>query len=233
VDMAVTLGPDRFSLFGYAHVPWMRAHQKLINEDILPDGRARLALYRAAAGRLAEHGYLAIGIDHFAHASDPMGLAAYNGNLQRNFQGYTTDQAETLIGFGASAIGSLPQGYVQNAPLVPDYRKAIEDGKLPIVKGIEISDEDRLRRRVIERLMCDLKVDLAAEAEYFGQSPNMFDQNLADLVPLQTDGLVTVEGYHITVPEPARLSVRAVCAAFDSYLGMSAGAQKPRHSRAI
>jgi oxygen-independent coproporphyrinogen III oxidase len=229
IDQAVGLGPDRVSLFGYAHVPWMRAHQQMINEDLLPDGKARLALYRAAAGRLAEHGYIAIGIDHFAKLSDPMGQAAYNGNLQRNFQGYTTDEAEVLIGFGASAIGSLPQGYVQNAPLVPDYRKSVEAGELPIVKGIAVSNDDLLRRRVIERLMCDLKVDLAVEAEAFGSKPEVFDQNLSDLTPLKVDGLVTVDGYQVVVPEGARLAVRAVCAVFDDYLGQGAG----RHSRAI
>ena len=229
VDRAVGLAPDRVSLFGYAHVPWMRAHQKLIDEDLLPDGKARLALYRAAAGRLAEHGYVAIGIDHFARPDDPMGQAAFNGNLQRNFQGYTTDGAETLIGFGASAIGSLPQGYVQNAPLVPDYRKFIDEGGLPIVKGIAVSADDLLRRRVIERLMCDLKVDLAAEAAAFDRSADIFDENLIDLLTLKADGLVAIDGYQVTVPEGARLAVRAVCAAFDEYLGRGAG----RHSRAI
>jgi oxygen-independent coproporphyrinogen-3 oxidase len=207
----------------------MRAHQKLIDEDLLPDGKARLALYRAAAGRLAEHGYVAIGIDHFARPDDPMGQAAFNGNLQRNFQGYTTDGAETLIGFGASAIGSLPQGYVQNAPLVPDYRKFIDEGGLPIVKGIAVSADDLLRRRVIERLMCDLKVDLAAEAAAFDRSADIFDENLIDLLTLKADGLVAIDGYQVTVPEGARLAVRAVCAAFDEYLGRGAG----RHSRAI
>mgnify|MGYP003977016933 CR=1 FL=1 len=229
IDKAVGLNPDRISLFGYAHVPWMRAHQQLIDEDKLPDGKARLALYRAAAGRLAEHGYIAIGIDHFAKLSDPMGQAAYNGNLQRNFQGYTTDEAEVLIGFGASAIGSLPQGYVQNAPLVPDYRKSVEGGNLPIVKGIAVSEDDLLRRRVIERLMCDLKVDLEVEATDFNQTPDIFDENLANLLPLKADGLVQVDGYQITVPEGGRLAVRAVCAAFDDYLGKGSG----RHSRAI
>ena len=229
VDRAVGLGPDRVSLFGYAHVPWMRPHQKMIDEDLLPDGKARLALYRAAASRLAEHDYVAIGIDHFAKSSDPMGQAAYNGNLQRNFQGYTTDEAEVLIGFGASAIGSLPQGYVQNAPLVPDYRKSVEKGELPIVKGIAVSGDDLLRRKIIERLMCDLKVDLEAEASAFNRPSDIFDQNLTDLLPLKADGLVQIDGYKVTVPEGARLAVRAVCAAFDEYLGRGAG----RHSRAI
>jgi len=229
IDMAVALEPARLSLFGYAHVPWMRAHQSLIPEELLPDGHGRLALYRAAAGRLAEHGYIAIGIDHFARADDPMAIAITEGNLQRNFQGYTTDSARTLIGFGASAIGALPQGYVQNAPLVPDYRSAIEAGKLPIAKGIAVNDEDRVRRAVIERLMCDLEVDLAVEADKFALDWNMFAPALAELVPLQADGLVSVSGSRVTVPEAARLAVRVVCAGFDTYLGHGPG----RHSRAV
>jgi len=229
IDLAIALEPARLSLFGYAHVPWMRPHQELIPEELLPDGRGRLALYRAAAGRLAEHGYIAIGLDHFARTDDPMAIAIREGNLQRNFQGYTTDTAATLIGFGASAIGALPQGYVQNAPLVPDYRSAIEAGKLPIAKGIAIDDEDRLRRAVIERLMCDLEVDLAVEAEKFGRDVTMFDGALDALVPLQADGLVTIDGSRVSVPDGARLAVRVVCAAFDTYFGHGPG----RHSRAV
>ena len=229
VDLAMALEPARLSLFGYAHVPWMRSHQSLIPEDLLPDGRGRLALYRAAAGRLAEHGYIAIGLDHFAKADDPMAIAIDEGRLHRNFQGYTTDSAQTLIGFGASAIGALPQGYIQNSPLVPDYRGAIEEGRLPIAKGIAIDDEDRLRRAVIERLMCDLSVDLGVEAERFGREAKMFDASVAALIPLQADGLVSIDGSRIVVPDGARLAVRVVCAAFDRYFGHGPG----RHSRAV
>jgi len=229
VDLAVSLDPARLSLFGYAHVPWMRPHQALIPDELLPDGRARLALYRAAAGRLAEHGYVPIGIDHFARPDDAMAQAIDDGRLRRNFQGYTTDEADTLIGFGASAIGSLPQGYVQNAPLVPDYRSAIEGGGLAIAKGIAIDDGDRLRRAVIERLMCDLSVDLADEARRYDLDVDLFRPSLDNLLPLQSEGLVTVDGNIVTVPEAARLSVRVVCAAFDSYLGQGPG----RHSRAV
>ncbi len=229
VDLAMELAPDRISLFGYAHVPWMKAHQQMIDEDLLPDGRARLALYRAAAGRLAEHGFVAIGLDHFARAEDPMAVAVREGRLNRNFQGYTTDEAEVLIGFGASAIGSLPQGYVQNASLVPDYRSALEAGTPPIARGVEVSEDDRLRRAVIQRLMCGLEVDLSEEAAQYGFGGDVFADSLAALAPLQQDGLVSINGSVVTVPEEGRLAVRSVCAAFDSYLGVGPG----RHSRAI
>lgn len=169
--MAAELRPDRISFFGYAHVPWMRAHQRLIDEDALPGTAARLALYRAASDVLARHGDLEIGIDHFARPDDALALAAADGTLGRNFQGYSDDDAPVLIGFGASALGTLPQGYVQNAPKVPDYRRALRDGELATVRGIAISDDDRLRREIIVRLMCDLTVDLPQIAARFGANP--------------------------------------------------------------
>lgn len=228
-QMAAELGPDRISLFGYAHVPWMRAHQRLIDEDALPGTAARLALYRAAAGMLTRRGYVEIGIDHFARPDDPLALAAANGTLGRNFQGYSDDDATTLIGFGASALGTLPQGYVQNAPKVPDYRRAIRDGELATVRGIAISDDDRLRREIIVRLMCDLTVDVPRVAARFGASPARFEDSLRALAPIAQDGLIQMEDGRITVLPEARPVVRTVCAAFDTYLA----SDKARHSLAI
>lgn len=228
-QLAAELGPDRISLFGYAHVPWMRAHQRLIDEDTLPNTIERLALYRAAAGMLTQLGYVEIGIDHFARPDDPLAVAAANGSLGRNFQGYSDDDAETLIGFGASALGTLPQGYVQNAPTVPDYRRAIGKGELATVRGIAISNDDKLRREIIVRLMCDLTVDLPGVAARFGASPASFEDSLRALAPIERDGLIRVEDGRITVVPEARPVVRTVCAAFDAYLASN----KAQHSLAI
>ncbi len=227
--MAAELGPDRISLFGYAHVPWMRPHQRLIDEDALPGPSARLALYRAAAGVLTGLGYVEIGIDHFARPDDALALAAANGTLGRNFQGYSNDTASTLIGFGASALGTLPQGYVQNAPKVPDYRRALRGGELATVRGIAINNDDRLRREIIVRLMCDLTVDLPRIAARFGASPAGFEESLRALAPIEHDGLIHMEDGRITVLPEARPVVRTVCAAFDSYLD----SDKARHSLII
>jgi len=229
VDAVLALEPERIALFGYAHVPWLKAHQRLIDEAALPDGPARAAQAEAAAEKLRAAGYRAIGLDHFARSDDAIARAQPAGRLHRNFQGYTTDASATLVGFGASAIGSLPQGYVQNATALHDYRDAIEAGRPAVVRGIAISDEDRLRRAVIERLMCDLTVDLEAVSRGHGRAPETFDDEVAALAEMARDGIVTVAGRRVTVPEEARALLRTVCAVFDRHLASGKG----RHSRAV
>ncbi len=227
---AVDLGADRIALFGYAHVPWMKRHQRLINEDELPDGRARWQATEAAATVLLQAGYTRIGLDHFARPDDPMAVAQAAGRLRRNFQGYTDDQARTLIGFGASAIGELPDGYVQNQSPIHGWSRTIAEGGLATVRGFALDDQDRLSRAVIERLMCDMSVDLAELAGEWGADPAIFDDEIARLAPLEGDGLaVRGPGRTITIPEDARALMRVVAAGFDRYLGRSAG----RHSRAV
>lgn len=211
VEAALHLAPERVALFGYAHVPWMKRHQRLIDEAALPGAEERAAQLELAAARLSDAGYVAIGLDHFALPDDDLARALREGRLHRNFQGYTADAAPALIGLGASAIGSLPQGYVQNAAAMPDYRDALRAGRLASVRGIEISDEDRLRRSIIERLMCDLAVDLDGVT-------GRFARELEALAPLAADGLVEIEDRVIRVPPAGRPLVRAVCAVFDGYL---------------
>ncbi|HUD53138.1 oxygen-independent coproporphyrinogen III oxidase, partial [Parvibaculum sp.] len=160
VERAASLRPARIALFGYAHVPWMKTHQKLIPEAALPDMAERWRQYEASSARLQELGYVAVGLDHFALPDDELVAAQKKGELHRNFQGYTTDAAPALIGLGASAIGALPQGYVANEIAIERYKTLVRAGRLPVTRGIAISDDDRLRRHVIERLMCDMKVDL-------------------------------------------------------------------------
>jgi oxygen-independent coproporphyrinogen-3 oxidase len=228
VDLAVRLAPDRLALFGYAHVPWMKKHMRLIDEAALPDGAARFAQAEAAAARLAEHGYRRIGLDHFARPEDDMARALAAGALRRNFQGYTVDEGDVLIGLGASAIGSLPQGYVQNAVPLNLYGEAIAAGRLATARGIALAPEDRLRRAVIERLMCDLAVDLDAVAGTPGAAAR-FAAELEALRGMAAEGLVEIAGPRVTVTEAGRPLVRTVCAAFDAYLGRGAA----RHSRAV
>jgi oxygen-independent coproporphyrinogen-3 oxidase len=229
VDLAVALEPDRLALFGYAHVPWMKRHQALIDEKRLPDAVGRFAQAEAAARRLAQHGFEAIGLDHFARADDDMARAARAGGLRRNFQGYTTDAADALLGLGASAIGSLPQGYAQNAVALADYRAAMRKGDLAVQRGVALGGDDRLRRAVIERLMCDLTVDLAALARAHSVATAYFDEDLAALAPLVADGLATVEGSTVAVTPEGRPFVRVAAAAFDRYLKSGTG----RHALAV
>jgi oxygen-independent coproporphyrinogen III oxidase len=226
VATALTLRPSRVALFGYAHIPWMKKHQELIAADTLPDGANRLAQVRAAEAELAKAGYCAIGLDHFALPDDPLAVAGSAGGLHRNFQGYTTDAAPALIGIGASSIGCLPQGYVQNAPHLKAYREAVERGRLATSRGIALSGEDRVRRSIIERLMCDLKVDLADMAP---DAAVHFAAELDRLSELADDGLVAVDGTKIVMRGETRPFVRKIAATFDTYLQRS----EARHSRAV
>jgi oxygen-independent coproporphyrinogen-3 oxidase len=228
VRQALALQPDRVALFGYAHVPWMKRHQMLLPESALPDTRARFAQSRAAAAVLMEAGYRPIGLDHFAKPNDLLVLRQREGRLHRNFQGYTTDEAATLIGLGTSAIGALPEGYVQNAASTVAYREAIMAERLATARGRRLTDDDRMRREIIERLMCDLEVDLAKVAAARDRPVGDFAAELASLAPLTEHGLVRQSGTSIVVAEDARPFVRNVCAVFDAYVA----ADESRFSRA-
>ncbi|HCK17409.1 MAG TPA: coproporphyrinogen III oxidase, partial [Thalassospira sp.] len=229
VDQTVELCPDRLSVFGYAHVPWMKKHQQLIPTEVLPNTEERWAQYEEIQNRLAKHGFVAIGLDHFAHQTDSMARALSDGLLHRNFQGYTTDRAEALIGFGPSAISSLPQGYAQNDPALARWQRAVEDGKCAIEKGVALTDEDRLRRDIINELMCNLSVDLDDICANHGISADRFTPELERIKAMTQDGIVEVQGNYIELSELGRPLVRAVCAAFDTYLNHAHG----RHSQAV
>ncbi|MEO0937777.1 MAG: oxygen-independent coproporphyrinogen III oxidase [Pseudomonadota bacterium] len=161
----MALAPDRIALYGYAHVPWMARRQNLIPTEALPSPEGRLALFELAETLLVADGFEPIGIDHFALPSDSMAKAAKAGTLRRNFQGYTDDPAAALIGLGASAISQLPQGYAQNDPSTAGYTAAVRDGVLATARGHVLSDDDRLRGRLIERLMCDFAAKAESPAE--------------------------------------------------------------------
>jgi oxygen-independent coproporphyrinogen-3 oxidase len=231
-DLAASLAPQRIALFGYAHVPWFRHHQKLIADASLPGAAERLEQMAAAARSFAARGYAAIGLDHFALPDDPLAAAQRAGRLHRNFQGYTTDTADALLGIGASSIGRLPQGFVQNAADLPGYARAIDAGRFAVVRGIAFSDDDRLRSRIIERLMCDLAVDVAAEIEAAPKTARPADgfaAALAAIAYLVEAGMVQIEDRRITVTDRGRPFVRLVAAAFDAYLPQ----HKSRHSVAV
>jgi oxygen-independent coproporphyrinogen-3 oxidase len=229
VDRAITLAPSRVALFGYAHVPWMRTHQRLIDEAQLPGAAERLRQFAAASQRLRDSGFRPIGLDHFARPDDKLSAAFDDGRLCRNFQGYTADDAPVLLGFGASSIGSLPHGYVQNAQPLADYRRAVDNGRLPAVRGVALSAEDRLRRDVIVQLMCRLEVDLETVCRQHGVACQVFTIERRSLEGMAEDGLVELDGAAIRVTEAGRPFVRAVAARFDAYL--QRGGQ--RHSRAV
>jgi oxygen-independent coproporphyrinogen-3 oxidase len=225
---AVTLTPQRIALFGYAHVPWFRAQQRLIDAASLAGPAARLEQMTAAREVFLAAGYCSIGFDHFARPTDELALAAQNHRLRRNFQGYTSDDAGVLIGLGASSIGRLPQGFVQNAPDVAGYQRAVSSGRLAAVRGLALSSEDRVRGRVIETLMCEFAADPRSIAAQFGVN-EPFAAEIESLAALAAQGIVTTLGGRVVVTERGRPFVRLVAAAFDSYLGGGA----KRHSVAV
>lgn len=229
---ALALGADRAAVFGYAHVPWMKKHQSLIPEAALPGAEARLAQERMIRQVLEqEGGYIPVGLDHYARPGDAMAMAARHKALHRNFQGYTTDAAPVLLGVGASSIGALPQGYVQNASSVPAYAAAIEAGRLPVARGVALSADDRLRRAVIERIMCDLELDIPALARARGADAAPLLRDAAPLDDFLRDGLVEWDGAFLRVTARGRPFIRNVAALFDCYLKQ--GSAAPRHAAAV
>ncbi len=214
---ALLLAPDRVALFGYAHVPWMKKHQAMIRQEDLADVAERWSQAEAAEAVLLDHGYVRIGMDHFAHPDDPMAQLANRG-LRRNFQGYTDDPASVLIGLGPSAISACPQGYAQNASRVDHWAAAVGKGRLPVWRQLATTPEDRLRATVIERLMCDLEVDVGAACLDSGCAVTTLDDGLIAARALAAEGLCIVVGRLIRVsPEISRL-VRVVAACFDQQL---------------
>jgi len=231
-SLAADLQPQRISVFGYAHVPWMKKHQQMIDTAALPGAEERLAQAEAVERILLLRGYRAVGMDHFALPDDPLFRYADEGRLRRNFQGYTTDQAEALLGLGVSAIGTLPQGYAQNDKDMVGYARALGAGRLPVVRGIALTAEDRLRRDVIQSLMCTFAVDLDDQAAAHGLSGFDFAEGLERLLPLADDGLVTVDGAQVRVSEAGKRAVRLIASCFDAYL-KAPGAETPRYSKAV
>jgi len=228
LEQVLALMPDRIALFGYAHLPQRAHNQRLIDERALPDALARYSMSQMLARALQQAGYTQRGIDHFARAGDALATAPLN----RNFQGYTTDAAEHLLGLGASAIGKLPQGYVQNAVGAREYMEAIDRGQLATARGLALTDDDRLRGFVIERLMCDFTVSADAVRDAFGETSAQCVLREAEaMLADNADGLVerTADGLRMT--EAGRPFVRSVCARFDAWLKPEPGIV--RHALAV
>ena len=229
VRRSLELKPDRFSVFGYAHVPNFKKHQRKIEKAFLPDGLARHDQACAIANALKQAGYVQIGLDHFARPDDAMALACENRTLRRNFQGYTTDVSEVLLGFGASAIGHLPQGYVQNEVQIGAYAQAIAAGRPATVRGYALTGDDQLRADIIERIMCEFGADLGAICARHGAMPQAMLQSARRLKTLISDGVVRLDGDRLAVANDSRFLVRSVAAAFDVHLDSA----KQLHSRAV
>ncbi len=217
MDHVLSMRPDRIALFGYAHLPQRIKHQRLIADSSLPDMQARLALATRAAERLVQGGFVTIGLDHYALPHDPLA----GGSVRRNFQGYTTDTAATLIGLGSSSIGRLPQGYVQNTPAIGEYERRVFDGGLATVRGHEMSAEDAARGLVIERLMCDFTFPAEELRARFGKIADPIIAEADALCDTEEDEMIAprASGAGFQVTDKGRIFVRSICAKFDAYLG--------------
>jgi oxygen-independent coproporphyrinogen-3 oxidase len=227
-ERVAAIRPDRLAVFGYAHVPSFKKHQRMIDEAALPDSAARADQATAIAATLVAAGYIQIGLDHFALPQDELARAWLEKTLRRNFQGYTTDNCRSLIGFGASAIGRLDDGYVQNEVALGLYARHVSSGRLATAKGYRLTAEDRLRAEIIERLMCYFEADIPTICAKHGFDAAAILDGAVALAGMVEDGLVTLSNGTVRVDDAHRFVIRSVAAAFDAYL-----AQSPRlHSKA-
>lgn len=228
-EQVLSLAPDRVALFGYAHVPWMKKHQRLIDAATLPDAHQRFAQARLAGDALMADGLIPVGMDHFAKPGDALALAATSGALRRNFQGYTTDNADALIGLGASSIGQLPQGIVQNTASTADYMRAVEQGQFATIKGYALNDHIRMEGWAIEQIMCNFSLSRGEALARFGNAANRLFE-MADLyLATHDDGLFLRNGDRYEVTPQGRPFVRHFAAIFDAFLAQS----RARHSVAV
>lgn len=223
----IAIEPDRIAVFGYAHLPERLKHQRLIDEKTLPGLAERFSQSQHIAERLQDAGYVQIGIDHFARSTD----ALAGGAVARNFQGYTTDTADALLAFGASAISRLPQGFVQNAVAVDDYTRRISTEGLAVVRGHEMAGDDALRAYLIERLMCAFFVSWRDLKQRFGAEVARVRFEAEAAARRDADGLVAVNDEGVRVTDRGRPFVRSVCAWFDPYL--SRDMTRRRHALSV
>lgn len=231
IDDVLTLDPDRLSVFGYAHVPWIKPAQKIFekNHD-LPSAEDRLAMFAVARQKLTDAGYLDVGLDHFAKPGDELAAAALSGGLHRNFQGYSTRAGASLYAFGISSISQTADTFRQNYKTLPEWQDALAAGRLPIEKGYRLSDEDQRRRTIIMSIMCARKLDFAAlSAALQVDFERTYAAELATLEDLIADGVLQREATGLSVTEAGLPLLRVIAMKFDAYLRPNA----QMHSKAI
>ena len=233
LDTVLAVRPDRLAVYGYAHLPELFRPQRQINPADMPSGETKLALLQLAIEKLSAAGYRYIGMDHFALPEDELAIAQAQGELQRNFMGYTTHDATDLIGLGVSAISRIGECYAQNPRDLPAWEIAVDSGRLPVWRGLLLNGDDMVREEVIQQLMCHGEIDCQRIEELFGiDFEHYFADSLEKLVPLQEDGLVLTSRQRIRATAHGRLLLRNIAMCFDAYLG-TARAAPARHARAI
>jgi oxygen-independent coproporphyrinogen-3 oxidase len=231
LDAVLELGPDRLAVFSYAHVPWVKPAQKILEQKVLPPPEVKLQLLKSVIERLTGGGYVYIGMDHFAKPNDELAIAQSRKQLQRNFQGYSTHGGADIYGFGMSSISQIPDAYWQNEKDLVKYYAAIKEGVVPMVRGYILTEEDKLRRETIMRVMCDFSLDYAAMSRKLGINfKEHFAGEIAALAPFVQDDLVEITDNGIEVTQTGRLFIRNIAMTFDNTL---APAGERKHSRTI
>lgn len=233
LDTIISMNPDRLAVFNYAHVPWMKKHQKLIKEETLPSIDQRLHMQTIALEKFTAAGYCYIGMDHYAKPDDELVQAQRNKTLYRNFQGYTTHKQCDIIAFGTSAISQTDAIYAQNVKGLAEYYKLLDANQLPTERGLTITAEDKLRRAAITHIMCDLELDKANFGAQWGINvDDYFADALHDLAQMQADGLVELTAEKIKVTDLGRVFLRNIAMTFDAHLRQTP-AQPMRYSKTI
>ncbi|MCB9915205.1 MAG: oxygen-independent coproporphyrinogen III oxidase [Planctomycetes bacterium] len=218
LETVIRLGADRCAVYSFAYVPWIRGHQKKLDEADFPGRDEKFALFGLAREKFLAAGYVPIGMDHFARPEDELAVARREHRLRRNFQGYAVIPAEDVVGLGISAIGDVREGYFQNAKKITGYREAIEAGRLPVERGVLLKGEDALRRALIHELMCNFRVDKRALEQRFGiDFDATFAEDLARLAPLVEEGLALVDDEQVAATPTGELFVRNLAMCFDTY----------------
>jgi oxygen-independent coproporphyrinogen-3 oxidase len=233
LDEVLALGPDRFAIFNYAHVPWMKPSQRIFEKRaVMPAPGTKLQLLKLVTERLTgEAGYVYIGMDHFARPDDELAVAQSRRTLQRNFQGYSTRGGSDIYGFGMSAISQTEDAYWQNFKELPRHREAVETGRFPVARGYRLTAEDRLRRTVIMEIMCNLGLDYATLSDRLGLPvATRFAPEIESLADLEADGLLRRTPAGIEITDLGRLLVRNIAMRFDATLRER---QERRFSRTI
>lgn len=219
IDKIIDLGPDRIAVFNYAHLPHIFKVQKQIKEAQLPIAQEKLDLLEMSINKLMDAGYVFIGLDHFAKPEDSLVKHQQEGTLYRNFQGYSTFSECDLFGFGLSSISQVGDSYSQNIKAKDDYYEALEAGHLPTTRGIELTTDDIIRRKVITEIMCNMKLDLNEISQQFNiNAISYFDDEMHRLQAMHNDGLITLYHEGFTVSPPGRLLIRNIAMVFDIYL---------------
>ncbi|WP_428603270.1 oxygen-independent coproporphyrinogen III oxidase [Sedimenticola sp.] len=232
LDRVIEVGPDRLSVFNYAHLPELFKPQRRINEQDLPAPQVKLDILQMAIEHLTRAGYIYIGMDHFARPDDELAVAQREGTLYRNFQGYSTHSDCDLVAMGVTSIGMVGNTYSQNERGLDQYYGCIDAGKLAVFRGIELSGDDLIRRDVITRLICNFVLDFNAVEQAWGiHFHDYFATELERLPGMVADGLIAMDKQGIRVLPRGRLLIRNICMAFDRYL--SAGAQQKNFSKVI